>query len=171
MKPHAIICLVLAALAVDDTSAQTGKPESQGPKILAKASWESNQLAARTGFIRDAKGAAALFEPFTTANWDDPATQKKATAKFAKVFKVDTIDWSKQMVFLAEAGRARERMTTNGKAATSRGRAKWPLIAFALMSWPRSNSQRSRRTGHCAKSKQCCSWRAIDGGRTHLLPL
>jgi hypothetical protein len=63
------------------------------------------QLGPRVGFIRDAKGAAMLFDPLAPHKWGDPAAKKEATAKLGRLFKADTIDWSKQMVLLVEAGR------------------------------------------------------------------
>jgi hypothetical protein len=104
MKVLTITCLALAALAAAGLSDRINAKGDQGPKILAKASWNSNQLASRVGVLRDAEGAAALFEPLKPAKWTDPATQKEATAKLAKLFKVDSINWSKQMMLLVEAG-------------------------------------------------------------------
>jgi hypothetical protein len=86
-----------------DVGQKVEKPADKRPKILARAPWQSNQLAPRTGDARNAMGAAIMLgAPF--GKWNDKATQDEARAKFAKLFKKDKIDWNKEMVLLVEAG-------------------------------------------------------------------
>jgi hypothetical protein len=79
------------------------KADDKEMKILAKAPWSSRQMGPRTRFIRSADGAALVLGVAPDKAMDE-TVKKEATAFFAKAFKMDAIDWNKQMVLLVEAG-------------------------------------------------------------------
>jgi hypothetical protein len=107
MQAHAIVLLSITAFPVAPLPAWAVDPEDQTPKVIATANWPSNQLGRRLGYSRGKKAAATLYAGLDFKKADDPAFQKEADAKLAKLFKVNALDWSKQMVILAEAGRCK----------------------------------------------------------------
>jgi hypothetical protein len=80
--------------------------EPKGPKIVATTNWRpaGTNAASQTVVIRTAEEAAvALGIAADKAKQDD--AQKEATERLAKQFKVEKIDWTKQMVVVATGGR------------------------------------------------------------------
>jgi protease stability complex PrcB-like protein len=90
--------------AAENSTATDGKDKAaHQPKVLATATWDSTQLAPRAGQIRSATGAV-LLSGAPMKKWHDSATMAEATKEWAKRFNLQTIDWSKQMILLVEAG-------------------------------------------------------------------
>jgi hypothetical protein len=82
------------------------KDEPKGPKILATTFWRpaGTNAMPHTAVIRTAEEAAvAMGVSADKAKLAD--AQKEATEQLAKRFKVEGIDWSKQMVVVATGGR------------------------------------------------------------------
>ena len=115
-----VLCLVALAtlMLVGCNESATTKSVTVGgkvqtpdrtPRIFATASWDSAPVVARTGIIRNADDAAHFHFMVPFDKTPDLSAQKEATAILAKRFKVDTIDWSKQMIVFADAGKKKAR--------------------------------------------------------------
>jgi hypothetical protein len=78
------------------------KADDKGPKIVATAIWNGGPKP-KTYVIRTPEEAAvAMGVPADKAK--DEVAQKEATEKLAQRFKVEKIDWQKQMVVIAGIG-------------------------------------------------------------------
>jgi hypothetical protein len=80
------------------------KADEKAPKIVASATWvHGGGPKPKTSVIRTAEEAAvALGLPADKAK--EEGAQKEATEKFAQLFKVEKIDWQKQMIVTAALG-------------------------------------------------------------------
>jgi hypothetical protein len=80
--------------------------DEKGPKIVATTSWRpvGTNAMPHTAVIRTAEEAAVAMG-VAADKAKLPDAQREATEQLAKQFKVDKIDWTKQMVVVATGGR------------------------------------------------------------------
>jgi hypothetical protein len=80
--------------------------DEKGPKIVATTFWRpaGTNAMPHTAVIRTSEEAAVAMG-VTADKAKLPDAQKEATAQLAKQFKVDKIDWTKQMIVVATGGR------------------------------------------------------------------
>src|SRR5262245_54623772 len=95
--------------AASGTSTAAQDKGGEELKILAKAMWRyapANPDGKREGLKLVLKTAADLVAatPFSKLDAPQQVVEKMATAELAKTLKVDTIDWTKQMLIVVTAG-------------------------------------------------------------------
>jgi PrcB C-terminal len=97
-----LVALTLTAPVADRTGPGLADDKTREPKIQARARWAAPGnpgAAAQQLVIRDATQAARALRLAP-----DGKGQQQATMRLAKIFKVPTIDWDRQMVIVATAG-------------------------------------------------------------------
>jgi hypothetical protein len=90
----------------DEAKKEDKAADEQGPKIQATTFWRpaGTNAMPHTAVVRTAEEAAVAMG-VTADKAKQPDAQKEATEQLAKQFKVDKIDWTKQMVVVATGGR------------------------------------------------------------------
>ena len=97
------LVLVLAVGVAEPAANKDDKKDDMGPKIAAVTIWTSASKKPETKVLRSAEEAAVAMG-FTADKAKDAAAQKEVMAQLAKDFKVEKIDWQKQMIVVAAAG-------------------------------------------------------------------